>query len=134
MVYLPAKPQEKHIIYTLLLKLVSYLISKHYRQLILLRLEIRKLCGLSFTIQHCTRGIQFSSVQSSCLVVSDSLQPCESQHARPPCPSPTPGVYPNSCPSSQGSHPAISSSVILFSSFPQSLHASESFPMSQLFT
>ena len=76
----------------------------------------------------------FSSVQFSRSVVSDSLRPHESQHARPPCPSPAPGVHPNSCPSSQWCHPAISSSVIPFSSCPQSLPASESFPMSQLFT
>ena len=62
----------------------------------------------------------------------DSLPPHESQHARPPCPSPTPGVYPNSCPSSRWCHSAISSSVILFSFCPQSLPASGSFPMSQL--
>ena len=66
--------------------------------------------------------------------MSDSLQPHESQHARPPCPSPTPGVHSDSCPSSQWCHPAISSSVVPFSSCPQSLPASESFPMSQLFT
>ena len=65
--------------------------------------------------------------------MSDSLRPHESQHARPPCPSPTPGVYPSSCPSSHWCHPAISSSVVPFSSCPQSLTASESFPMSQLF-
>ena len=76
---------------------------------------------------------QFSSVQFSHSVVSDSLQPHESQHARPPYPSPTPGVHSNSCPSSQRCHPAISSSVIPFSSCPQSLPASEFFPMSQLF-
>ena len=74
-----------------------------------------------------------SSVQFSCSVVSDSLRPHESQRARPPCPSPTPGVYLNSCPSSQWCHPAISSSVVPFSSCPQSLPASESFPVSQLF-
>ena len=74
-----------------------------------------------------------SSVQFSRSVVSDSLQPHELQHARPPCPSPTPGVYPNSCPSSQWCHPAISSSVVPFSSCSQSLPASGSFPMSQLF-
>ena len=74
----------------------------------------------------------FSSVQFSCSVVSDSLRPHVSQHARPPCPSPTPGVHPNSCASSQWCHPAISSSVVPFSSCPQSLPASESFPMSQL--
>ena len=72
--------------------------------------------------------------QFSPSVMSDSLQPHESQHARPPCPSPTPGVHPNSCPSSRWCHPAISSSVVPFSSCPQSLPASESFPMSQLFT
>ena len=74
-----------------------------------------------------------SSVQFSCSVVSDSLQPHELQHPRPPCPSPTPGVHSNSCPSSQWCHPAISSSFIPCSSCPQSLRASGSFPMSQLF-
>ena len=73
------------------------------------------------------------SVRFSCSVVSDSLRPHELQHARPPCPSPTPGDHSDSCPSSQWCHPAISSSVIPFSSCPQSLPASESFPMSQLF-
>ena len=79
-------------------------------------------------------GFQFSSVQFSRSVVSDSLRPHESQHARPPCPSPTPGVHSDSHPSSQWwIHPAISFSVVLFSSCSQSLPASESFPMSQLF-
>ena len=72
-----------------------------------------------------------SSVQS--LSLSDSLQPHGSQHARPPCPSPTPRVCPNSCALCQWCHPAISSSVVPFSSWPQSLPASESFPISQLF-
>ena len=76
----------------------------------------------------------FSSVQFSHSVMFDSLQPHESQHIRPPCPSPTPGVHSNSCPSSRGCHPAISSSVIPFSSCLQSLPASESFQMSELFT
>ena len=76
---------------------------------------------------------QFSSAQFSRSFVSDSLQPHESQHARPPCPSPTPRVHSNSCPSSPWCHPAISYSVVPFSSCPQSLSASESFPMSQLF-
>ena len=76
----------------------------------------------------------FSSVQFSHSVVSNSLRPHELQHARPPCPSPTPGVHPDSHPSSQWCHPAISSSVVPFFSCPQSLPASESFPMSQLFT
>ena len=75
----------------------------------------------------------FSSVQFSCSVMSDSLRPHESQHTRPPCPSPSPGVHSNSCPSSQWCHPAISFSVVPFSSCPQSLPASKSFPMSQLF-
>ena len=65
--------------------------------------------------------------------MSNSLRSCESQHARPPCPSPTPGVDSNPCPSSWWYHPAISSFVVPFSSCPQSLPASGSFPMSQLF-
>ena len=74
-----------------------------------------------------------TSVQFSChSVVSDSLQPHEPQHARPCCPSPTPRVYPNSCPLSWWSHPTISSSVIPFSSCPQSFPASGSFQMNQL--
>ena len=77
--------------------------------------------------------LQFSSVQFSCSVMSDSLQPHGPQHARPPCPSPSPGVHSDSCPSSQWCHPAISSLVVPFFSCPQSLPASESFPMSQLF-
>ena len=77
---------------------------------------------------------QFSSVQFSHSVMSDSLRPHESQHSRPPCPSPTPGVHSNSRPSIPWCHPAISSSVIPFYSCPQSLPASESFPMSQVFT
>ena len=75
-----------------------------------------------------------TSVQFSCSVISDSLQPHELQHARPHCPSPTPAVHSNSHPSSQWCDPVISSSVVPFSSCPQSLPASESFPMSQLFT
>ena len=66
--------------------------------------------------------------------MSDSLWPHGLQHARPPYPSPTPGVYPNSCPFSQWCRPTISSSVVPFSSCPQSLPASEPFPVSQLFT
>ena len=73
------------------------------------------------------------SVQFSCLVMSESLWSHEWQHTRPPCPSPTPGVHWDSCPLSQWCHPAISSSVVPFSSCPQSLPASESFPKSQLF-
>ena len=90
------------------------------------RWQQRESCSTSLVIQ-------FSSVQFSCSVVSNFLRPHESQHARPPCPSPTPRVYSNSCPSSQWCHPAFSSSVVPFSSCPQSLPASESFPMSQFF-
>ena len=74
------------------------------------------------------------SVQFSHSVMSDSLRPHELQHAKPPCPSPTPGACSNSCPSSQWCHPTISSSVVLFSSCIQSFPASGSFQMSQLFT
>ena len=76
---------------------------------------------------------QFSSVQFSRSVVSDSLRPHELQQPRPPCPSPTPGACSNSCLSSHWCQPTISSSVIPFSPCPQCLPASESFPMSQLF-
>ena len=76
----------------------------------------------------------FSVVQFTCSVVSDSLQPHGLQHARPPCPSPTPGIYSNSWPLSQWCHPAISSSVVPFSSRLQSFLASGSFQMSQFFT
>ena len=81
----------------------------------------------------CFSSVQFNSVQFSRSVMSDSLRPHESQHTRPPCPSPSPGVHSNSRPSSQWCHPAVSSSVVPFSSCPQSLPASKSFPMSQLF-
>ena len=73
------------------------------------------------------------SVQFSCSLVSDSLPPHEPQHARPPCPSPTPRVYPNSCSLSRWCHPTISSSVVPFSCCPQSFPESGSFQMSQLF-
>ena len=73
------------------------------------------------------------SVHFSRSVVSDSSRPHEPQHARPPCPSSTPGVHPNPCPLSWWCHPTISSSVVPFSSCPQSFPASGSFPMSQLF-
>ena len=77
---------------------------------------------------------KFSSVHFSHSVVTNSSRPHESQHTRPSCPSPTPGVHSDSRPSSRWYHPAISSSVVPFSSCPQSLPASESFPMSQFFT
>ena len=83
------------------------------------------------TVLNEAASVQFSSVQSLSRVRLFVLH--EMWHARPPCPSPTPGAHPNSCPSSQWCHPAISSSVVPFSSYSQSLPASESFPMSQLF-
>ena len=79
------------------------------------------------------KPVSFTLVQFSCSVMSGSLRPHGLQLARPPCPSPTPGVYSNSCPSSQWHHPNIPSSVVPFSSCPQSLPASGYFPMSQLF-
>ena len=81
--------------------------------------------------QQLACSVQFSSVTQSCPTLCD---PNESQHARPPCLSPSPRVHSDSCPSSQWCHPAISSSVVPFSSCPPSLPASESFPVSQLFT
>ena len=105
-------------------------------------------CTMSWTSVHSSSGTLsnisnplnllvtstvISSVQFSCSVLSESLRPHESQHARPPDSSPSPGVHSDSHPSSQWCHPAISSSVIPFSSCPRSLPASESFPMSQLF-
>ena len=78
-------------------------------------------------------NVFLSSVQFSCSVVSDSLRPHELQHARPPCPSPTPGVHPNPCPLSHWCHPTILSSVVPFSSCPQSFPASGSFQMHQFF-
>ena len=75
-------------------------------------------------------SVQFSPVAQSCPTLCD---PHEPQHTRPPCPSPTPGVHPNPCPLSPWCHPTIASSVILFSSCPQSFPASGSFQMSQLF-
>ena len=110
-------------------------------------MKMLKICPFSLPFLNSCYFIQFClwtesfihlhvknvSVQFSCSVVSDSLRHHELQHARPPCPSPTPGVHSDSGPSSRGCHPAISSFVVPFSSCPQSLPASESFPMSQLF-
>ena len=79
-------------------------------------------------------GTHISSVQFSCSVVFHSLRPHEPQHTRPPCPSPTPRVHPNPCPLSWWCHPTISSSVVPFSSCPQSFPASGSFQMSQVFS
>ena len=86
-----------------------------------------------FILNYLLNYAVLDSVQFSHSVVSDSLWLHELQHARPPCPSPTPGVHSNSCPWSQCCHPTISSSVVPFSSCPQSFPASESFQMSQLF-
>ena len=93
----------------------------------------KKSCSVQLcNLIHYSPPGSFSSVQFSLSVVSNSLRPHELQHARPPCPSPTPGDYPNPCPLSRWCHPAISSSVVPFSC-PQSFPALGSFPMSQLF-
>ena len=89
---------------------------------------------LEFEPRRLNSQLQISSVQLSRSVVSDSLRLCELQHARPPCPSPTPRVHPNPCPLSWWCHLTISSSVVPFSSCPQSFPASGSFQMSQFFT
>ena len=90
--------------------------------------------GMKCTTGRLPRKNDFSSVQLSCSVVSDSLWTHGLQHARPPCPSPTPRACSNSYPLSWWCHPTISSSVILFSSHLQSFPASGSFPMSQFLT
>ena len=87
---------------------------------------------MTFTVLNTSTNTERILCQFSRSVVSDSLWPHELQHAKPPCPSLTPGVHPDSCPTSQWCHPAISSSVIPFSSCPQSFPASGSFPVSQL--
>ena len=92
------------------------------------------LAGWFFTTELPWQPTTRNSVQFSCSVVSDSLRYHESQHTRPPCPSSAPGVHSNPCPSSRWCHPTISSSVVPFSSCPQSCPASRSFQMSQLFT
>ena len=120
--------------YTLIISEILEFIDN---QLPCLVLQKKKFFGNSLVVQWLELStftvVQFSSVQFSLSVVSDSLRPHESQHTRPPCPSPTPRVHSNSCPSGRWCHPAISSSVVPFSSCPQSLPASESFPISQLF-
>ena len=89
--------------------------------------------SIPYLVWWSVQNYTYLSIQFSRSVVSDSLRPHESQHTRPPCPSPTPRVHSDSRPSSQWCHPAISSSVVPFSSCPQYLPASGSFPMSQLF-
>ena len=101
-----------------------YYISWHLKNDLFNRCNLVSLLCFSFLL---------CSVQFSCSVMSDSLWPHEPQQARPPCPSPTPGVHPNPCPLSQWCHPTISSSVIPFSSCPQSFPELGSFPVSQLF-
>ena len=102
---------------------VTDLSDENFKKCLVILFGFWRMCIRNLTV------LQFS--QS---VMSDSLRPHESQHARPPCPSQTSGVCSNSCPLSQWCHPAISSSVVPFSSCPQSLPASGSFPVSQLFT
>ena len=120
------------IIYFVLLYFsCQFLNEKHYNML-LLTLLIKRILPCIELRQNYRCGVLYS-VQFSHSVVFDSLRPHESQHARPPCPSPTPGINSNSWPSSRWCHPAISSSVVPFSSCPQPLPASGSFPMSQLF-
>ena len=91
-------------------------------------------CFLHWQMGSLLLSYQFSSVQSSHSIMYNSLWPHGLQHSRPPCPSPTPRVYSNSCPSSRWCHPTISSSVVHFSPHLQSFPASGSFQMSQLFT
>ena len=98
-------------------------IASRWRQYIQIQCSMNSHSGYVLSL------IQFSSVAQSCL----TLWPHELQHARPPCPSATPGVHPNPCPFTRWCHPTISSSVIPFSSCPQSFQASGSFPVSQLF-
>ena len=88
---------------------------------------------LNWVIEHTHTFNLYQSIQFSLSVMSDSLRPHKQQHARPPCPSPTPRVYPNPCPLSQWCHPTISSCVVPFCYCPQSFPASGSFQMSQLF-
>jgi len=97
------------------------------------KLRKMKINELELTLSHYHSLAQFSSVQFSRSVMSNSLWPLGLQHARPPYPSPTPGSYSNSCPLSQSCHPTISSSVIPFSSCLQSFPARGSFPTSQFF-
>ena len=120
---------ESLVVFCLVMILLNGILSP--RQLIICSLML--VIDLSFLLGSFKLKFLFSSAQFSHSVVSNSLRPHESQHTRPPCPSPTPGVYSNSCPSSRWCHPAISSSVVPFSSCPQSLPASGSFPVSQLF-
>ena len=95
--------------------------------------KVAKISGHFLRLDAERLNYEISSVHFSCSVMSDSVRPHEPQHARPPCPSPTPWVHPNPRPLSRWCHPTISSSVVPFSSCPQSFPASGSFPMSQPF-
>ena len=113
-----------------------FLILNDWTEMASARTELSGQPNLHSSLYHitiCFGTFYFSSVQFSRSVMSEPLWPHESQHTRLPCPSPSPGVHSNSCPPSRWCHPAISSSVVRFSSCSQSLPASESFPMS-LFT
>ena len=106
----------------------------YFQHLFLLNIYIIVFLWVLFWALFSTYCTQSLSVQFSHSVVSNSLWPHELQHTRPPCPSPTPRVYSNSCPSSRWCHPTISSSVVPFSSCPQSFPVSVSFQMSQIVT
>ena len=120
-----------HVLFLLPLTKKAISLKKHAQYCSVLKLRDFARCGKRYF--QISFNVGFSSVQFSCSVMSDSLRPHELQHARPPCPSPTPRVHSDSRPLSQWCHPAISSLVVPFSSCPQSLPASESFPKSQLF-
>ena len=126
-----------YIVYVFLLVILFARNMSIFISLFLSHLEL--VCVSVFPRLHSgtrsTKQFSFwSSVQFSRSVVSDSLRPHRLQHATPPCPSPTPGVHPNPCPSSRWCHPTISSSIVPFSSWPRSFPASGSFQMSQFFT
>ena len=125
------------------LRLMTFLQNPHWnshfliKSFLLLLISVMRKFSLTISLpKFCQQKnlLNMLSVQFSRSAVSDTLWPHELQHTRPPCPSPTPRVYSNLCPPSQWCHPAILSSVVPFSSCPQSLPASESFPMNQLFT
>jgi len=123
---------EINLLYSWYLQEAKWFGSKYFYQCTS-NSRISKMIRREREIQRKEHSLGISSVQFSRSVMSDSLQPHESKHTRSPCPSPTPGVLSNPCPSSWWCHPVISSSVVPFSSCPQSLPASGSFPMSQLF-
>ena len=129
-------PSVSNLLFLSSYKATCLAVPSHYLILIIIWPE-RKFQSMEAAKLYCfyvTPAHPLGSVQFSHSVVSDSLWPHESQHARPPCPAPTPGVHSDSRPSSQWCHLAISSSVVPFSSCPQSFPASESFPVSQPFS